>query len=364
MNKKNGKIELLRFIFCIIVACYHLIIPLGLEKFRFMGMSFFAFGRVGVEFFFLLSGFFLANSVRKMQGKPGSVSKKTVEFTAKKWYSVMPIYVPIFIVVFIVDQLIFSFTDAPLFDKIIGAFPNLFLFYYSNGIWHPYLISVVWYISKMLLAGAILFPLLYKNGKTFARVICPIIAVFCYEYMLLKTGCLGGDQEHLFGLFSKWFLRALGGMSLGIFMYELVGYLKKLDFKKGARIFFTCFEVALYIFAIVLTATTDIKFEGHFIPVIFTALTITLSDIGFGGKCFNNKFVYFLGKLSLPFFLCHKPIIWTMTQIKVFKDMRAAILIPIIFAVCIVLSLAFYFIGNKFKKITDKVFYKFFPRES
>ena len=58
MNLKNGEIELLRLIFCISVVFTHLN--------SFFNIGVFSRGTFGVEFFFLVSGYFMAKSAEKV----------------------------------------------------------------------------------------------------------------------------------------------------------------------------------------------------------------------------------------------------------------------------------------------------------
>ncbi len=52
--KRNGKIELMRFVFCISILLYHINSDLwDGKKLLSDNISFFAHGRTGVEFFFL-----------------------------------------------------------------------------------------------------------------------------------------------------------------------------------------------------------------------------------------------------------------------------------------------------------------------
>lgn len=57
-SKRNGKIELLRFIFSLVVALFHFLPQIGESK--LLSSGFFA-----VEFFFIVTGYLLAKSLSK-----------------------------------------------------------------------------------------------------------------------------------------------------------------------------------------------------------------------------------------------------------------------------------------------------------
>lgn len=57
--KRNGKIELLRFLFAVIIVLHHSRQLLGDENCLFLG------GSLGVEFFFIVSGYLMMSSIEK-----------------------------------------------------------------------------------------------------------------------------------------------------------------------------------------------------------------------------------------------------------------------------------------------------------
>ena len=70
----NGQIELLRFLFCMAVLFFHaekyfLGEPSSLGGFK---PYFFVHGAVGVEFFFVCSGFFMARSIKRSIARSGT----------------------------------------------------------------------------------------------------------------------------------------------------------------------------------------------------------------------------------------------------------------------------------------------------
>ena len=64
MDRRNGKIELMRFVFCMCVLFFHFNGDFWRGgKMLTEHISFFASGYYGVEYFFPLSGFLTAKSV-------------------------------------------------------------------------------------------------------------------------------------------------------------------------------------------------------------------------------------------------------------------------------------------------------------
>lgn len=120
---KNGTIELLRFFFCMAVLMYHLSRDYHVNQAEFGSFfSFFGNGRSGVEFFFVLSGYFMARNVYKSRNDSDPVGISTVNFLYRKFIRVFPEYI-IAVALVIVYILIFMRNPAV---KILDRLPSLF----------------------------------------------------------------------------------------------------------------------------------------------------------------------------------------------------------------------------------------------
>ena len=65
---RNGNIDLMRFVFCLIIILYHINNRLDLNPPFGLSEKYFSFcgeGRIGVEFFFIVSGYLLAVTAKK-----------------------------------------------------------------------------------------------------------------------------------------------------------------------------------------------------------------------------------------------------------------------------------------------------------
>lgn len=90
---RSGKIEFNRFLFCILVLIFHLnLYYLGIENFSVDNLEFTkaAHGAMGVEFFFLVSGFLMAKKAYKNKSNIGKVdgaalSNETISFIWGKY---------------------------------------------------------------------------------------------------------------------------------------------------------------------------------------------------------------------------------------------------------------------------------------
>lgn len=88
-SKRNGAIDFWRFIFSLlIVFCHMTLCP----SFYYNDVKWFKSASIGVEFFFILSGFLMAKS--SIKGLP--IGKATSVFIIRKWMGILqPIYLHI-----------------------------------------------------------------------------------------------------------------------------------------------------------------------------------------------------------------------------------------------------------------------------
>ncbi len=145
-KKRNGLLELYRLFFCFWVMHHH-------DFFFFKNKGGFSDALLAVDFFFILSGFFLIRSMRKSQEAPSFVG-----MTKLVWSRLKPIA---FSLCFVGA---FNLTCIALFirEDVGGVFFKVFRYW--------------WYVLYMLVSIG-LFYLLYrliKNEKIFAIVLAVI----------------------------------------------------------------------------------------------------------------------------------------------------------------------------------------------
>ncbi len=167
---RNGSIDFWKFIFSVLILLYHS------RSFAQAKESLFIGGAIGVEFFFIVSGVFLASSEESSKETQTSLGQDTFQFMKKKILSFMPDIYIAWGIAFVVEHLNkFSFHDI-IRDGITSIWELLFLTeagftgYISN--------RVTWYISAMLLAMLFIFPLMRKYGETFYYIIAPLTLIF------------------------------------------------------------------------------------------------------------------------------------------------------------------------------------------
>lgn len=354
MKKRNGKIELFRFIFCLAIIGFHLNVDYwNGEKNLTEYISFFGQGRIGVEFFFAVSGYLLAAAVyKKIKYGNNNLGKETVQFIYHKWMAIFPFHIIVYLITFIV---VIVCRKLNLFETIkvfIDSLPNLFLIQ-KTGIYSKNLIGVEWYISTMLLAMVILYPLCKRYYNQFSKIIAPIITIFLVGYMCHETGGLSRTADWTV-VCAKVQLRAIAELCLGIFCFECCRYISKLNIRGCIKGVLTITEWGCYMAAFFFAISTlGRKYEPYALYALYIAVMLSFSKKTFSKGILDNKIVYFLGKISLPMYLIQNAI-RELVQFCCIDIMRKNQII-LIFILIFGSSIVILYLGNRFKNLLDTI---------
>lgn len=302
---KNGKIELMRFLFCIVIMIFHIGDDiLGLD-YRIVGdISLFSKGYFAVEFFFVVSGFLMASSALRSRSNGVALGKDTFNFMQRKVMAVLPYHLLVFFITLTGICVINDLGVVGFFSRLFQALPNLF-FVSRSGLATKDILGVEWYIADMLIAMLILYPVCRKYYDAFTKIIAPISAIMIVGYLIKTTGSLNGSTAWSI-LVAKTFLRAFSEICAGAFAFELCRNINKLNFTKLDKALLSLLEIVSYcaILGYITLGNISHKYGGHVLIFVCIAVCLSFSKVTFNGKIFNNKFVYFLGSLSLPLYLC------------------------------------------------------------
>lgn len=346
--KRNGKIEFLRFVFCMCVLFFHINAKL-FDKGLNIGshFNFFLEGNIAVEFFFIVSGFLMAKSALKKDDNSAPLGSATITFMKKKVLAVAGIHIVAFPLTYVTYCIAKGLSLKASALVFVQALPTFF-FLNKTGIPVKEILGVEWYISCMLTVMLFMYPLCKKYQKTFTNIIAPLTATFVLGYLTYKYGHITGTTVHN-GLVYKCMLRALGEIALGAAAFSISNKLSGYKFGRFEKLLLTGIEALCYLFAVgFMCSTLNVSFEIYVVIALFVGVTITFSNITYGEKLFSNKFVFFLGKLSLPVYLMQN---FARNCIKIFlPDLKGVGLI----ITAVVVSLAFGVAGLYLSKPIDK----------
>ncbi|MCI9177610.1 MAG: acyltransferase [Clostridia bacterium] len=304
-EEHNGIIGFWKFAFCIMIIFLH-IGQLITKDAKFV----FAAGSIGVEFFFLVSGYFLgkkALNYKKVENE--ELGKETYQYIIKK----IKKFFPWMLITYVISVLVMYFVKHFQTHQVINSIWDI-LFLKQSGIKYDSVMDITWYISVMIIAMNILYPIILKFRKNFVYIIAPAIVIFIGGYIAHRYGNIVSIDVWT-GLVYKCFLRGFFEISLGVILYEVTQKLKSINFTKIAKTILTCIEIIGFtsIFIVVNIKNAHNKYDFIMILILSICISIAFSEKTLLLKFCNNKFVYFLEKLSLPMYLNQ---IWIITLIK------------------------------------------------
>ena len=309
MGKRNGKIELLRFVFSLIIMVYHFNNRFWEGGYLFNDhISLFCAGYIGVEFFFVLSGLLMGMSIdRKRTLEPcdgqndSDLGEETLSFLWRKVKGILPYHL-LYIFMMFCQRLISvpGKIGSVLLDHLL---PDLF-FLGRTGLMKE-TSNNEWYLTTLFFAILLLYPLGRKFGKNFNLLCTPVIAIITLGYIMHSGETLCRSREWI-GWIYMANLRAIGELSLGLLSYEGYKKLKHRDYTTSQRVLLTILELGGYLIAFVFSCTVDLDKYGYYaLLAMCISVPITFSQKAFLGdsRLFQNKLCVFLGKLSIPIFL-------------------------------------------------------------
>ncbi len=313
MKKRNGEIDLLRFIFCIIIVIHHFNALYSFNMFQR--------GYIGVEFFFLVSGYLMAKHVERMRSSPEtmpSVGDGTWKFIIGKIGSFYAYYVCAVLTQLVVRYVIINhMTIKTAVKSLLSSIPTFTLTFFGLDYSARSLyVGNTWYLSVMIICMFLLYPLLLKSYDTVSKVVFPLIALFALGY-LFETYHSIVAYEKWNGLCYEGILRGLGEMALGASLCPLSGYLTErfgwlLNSRKpGVKVFFTGVKLACYGVVLVFAWAHVLKGSFNLQAFLFCAIGVLLSFSNAGYTIPDSAFTRYLGRLSLPIYIFHGFIRWS-----------------------------------------------------
>lgn len=296
---RNAELDFWKFVAIIIIVLHHSYMVLENKR------IFFAQGSLFVEFFFIISGYFMALSAsKKPPAKIETLGSETVSFVFGKIKTILPYYIFGSVVTLLANVVYQGFESTFQPGKLLRA-PFTVLFLQASGIPSYNITGANWYLSAMFLSMLILYPLLRKQTDIFMKVIVPFVSIMLYGYMLRHDGFLEG-WSIWYGYACKGFLRAVAGISLGTVVFPVSKRLEKKNFDKVGLTILSVVSTGAILFSIfLLFRGFRKKSEAIIVLLFFVSLTVIASRKANINAIFQNGFCVYLGKLSMAIFLTH-----------------------------------------------------------
>lgn len=304
-KNKNNSVEFFRFLFTVVILIHHAGSFPG-------GETLLRRGYLCVEFFFILSGFYLYRSFQAER------EHSTLTYLKKRLVRLYPEY--LFAAVVCIGVLGVLNHEFDLSKAV-----NELLMLQNTGIFHLGGYNFpCWYLSVMMVAGLLIYSFLSVREKDFLHIIAPVLVIGTYTFL---SGAENGVETWGYlGPLSFPLLRGLADMSAGVLLSAAV--MEKVTLSQGASLLLEGISLIL----IGLGMFTD--FSGEMLTIFaFMALILSLTacENSVSRAMGRSRLIPIIGEYSYTLYLNHGILV------KVFQILGKKTVIP--FAVPVYLGL-------------------------
>lgn len=283
-SRKNG-IVIWKIVWTYLIMIFHLLGVFGIYN----GLY------IGVEFFFIVSGYLLAKTVYEKK------YSSAYDYTVHRIKKLFPHYIFSFVIgflVYIISNKVNIFQCLSSLEYI----PEMFMVQ-MIGLNAQNMVNVpTWYISVLLICGFFLFTLLSEYYSFTTKILIPCIIMVVYSYFWREVGCiqwqtLGGVVIGVYGNLPLF--RGAADMCVGIvifWMHKRYVFLGKM----GRNIFIEYVTTLCAIFLAIEKGNTRLDFLILCLLVISVYFAFLDTQ-----KFLNSKLVCFFERLTYPLYLNH-----------------------------------------------------------
>jgi len=303
---KNGRVEFLRFIFALGILFFHIHKRFAVDgniSIGIKGIYFFNHGYIGVEFFFLVSGYLLAASAfAKRAVSIELIGTETAQMMWKKIKNVFPYHLFAIILTIIVNAYFLENTVKGRISYVVDSWASVF-FLQVFGFDSTWVNKLTWYLDVWLMVTFIFWYFLRRHYEAFVKIVCPLLALFVLGYMAHEYNSLAGIDGWT-GHFYKCFLRGMSEMALGCSAYSLTRQLNKIEFTKAGKTILAIVELVCYLLVFGYAVTgVDPKYSFPTLFIMMIGLILTFSNVNPCHQIFDKPVFGWCGKMSLLIYL-------------------------------------------------------------
>ena len=341
-SKHNGSISFEKFLFSMLILIYHFAVD---NKLQILSC-----GYIGVEFFFLVSGYLLAKKALSENSENKNIGIESCTYIFKRIKTLFPFALFPFMIILVYNIIIRGWGMGQICNSIWYLF-----FLNMSGIRCTGYLGNVWYVSAMLISMFVLYPMIRKYKKTFIYLIAPIIVIFVGGWISYKYMNLGGITIHT-GIVYKALLRAFFEISLGCILYEISEKLKNINFTNISKCIFSFVEILGVISVFYIANKKGGKYDFIMLLILSIIVVIAFSEKTRFYNLFNNKFFYYLEKLSLPIYLNQYFILTIINKNTNFNCVqRLVIIIVVSILLAMFITYIIDYFSNNFSNVKRKV---------
>lgn len=274
-------------------------------------------GRLAVEYFFFVTGFLFANTILRDE-RPFSrqtIGNETWRFMWRKIQAFLLYYIAGFALSLLSLSILCKFTLRTFKNHPDVVFD--FLLLKETGIPFFDIMGVNWYLSSMLIALFILYPVFRFLREMFLDWLAPILGIVCIGYLFMSKGVVNHGNAVQLGFLTAGTVRAIGDICLGVLCYRIAGMISNSCKGKFHQNVLSVVGLGAMILACFFMSMVKTPHHQNFIIfLMFVFVCISGSQRSSVSGLYPPKLSLFLGKLSLSLFLSHSSIRWLMLFIS------------------------------------------------
>lgn len=257
-------------------------------------------GRLAVDLFFILAGFFMFYHFRPQD--------TWLDFIKKKLARLYPM-----VVLFACLDAIFSFAGCGLYDQV---FRLLLLDDVGLTLHH---LGDTWYVSALFWTLAFYkyaYDLLYRHEKVF-RLLCAVSILFCYSFLThALNGHILGNSRSFAYVFNIGLMRSFAGVGVGYFLS--VAYLRYQIRPHIAsnRAIWGIAELLLFGWLVLHWVGRPLEYDNNWLIILASIGLIWLFLIkkGWFSQFFENNLSVWGGKYTYAVFIVHMCVLYLFYQ--------------------------------------------------
>ncbi len=305
-NSRNAVIDLMKFVFAVMIVLYH-------SKNYTTDIKICTGGYIAVDFFFIVSGYFLAASASKRRSSSPDgdglryVLGDTAHYMGRRISRIYPEMIVAIILALIARAAVYDLSFGEVWTFFLQAYGEWTMLQ-QLGLDTKVILGGTWYISAMMIASCFLYPMARKAGKRFDLLIAPAMFIFLFVLTITHMTNIQVPNVKIRGLVYFGLLRGTMEMALGCFVFGLKNVLARFSPGKPAKYLLTIAEAGLYL-SIVCYYSHGKHYNriDWFTIILFgIAILITQTNFSYTKDVIKGKVYVFLGALSFDLYLGHR----------------------------------------------------------
>ena len=283
-----------------------------------------------------------------------NIGNETVKFISKKVKKLFPYYTYALLINFIVWNIPFNGISKKTIERAISGLLNYVLAYsagFRNGDF--FYLGYSWYISAMIIAMFIIFPLIRLKGEIFYCIYAPLISILgmgLFAFLYRQLGYVSSENWIL----SNGVLRASFGLCIGCLSNIMSKKIESTNFTKLG-------ENILSIILIITTALTTYRVVFLRSNYIFDFLIIymfaIMISIAFSKKCtiyfeLSHSVAIFLENLSYAIYITSN--CWSYLIARIYPNIEYQSAVKLYVILVVICSISCIIICDLISKINIK----------